>query len=893
MAKKAFIGFNRGLISRLAIARADLKRYAFSAETMVNWIPRVLGSMMLRPGLKYIGTAWSSTARFLRFIFSTDDTALVEITDTGVRFWVDEAVITRESVSTTITNGSFITDLSGWTDNDEAGAVSSWSAPGYMQLLGTGTNAAIRDQLVTVGLNANIEHALRIVIARGPVTLRVGSTVGGDEYVSETDLATGYHSIAFTPTGDFNIRLMSRLARIVWVDSCTKESAIPVLLPDPAITGTADRNAITYDQSGDVLFLSVPGYRQRRIERRATRSWSVVQYESLDGPFRVENTGPITITPSALTGNITLTASASLFKSTNVGSLYRLTSSGQTVTANISGANNFTNGIRVTGVGESRRFSISITGTWVATVTLQRSIGVSGNWEDVNGESWTANTAETYADELDNQIVYYRIGVKAAAFTSGTVVCTLVYTLGSITGVARVTDFTSGTSVGAEVLTDLGDTTATDVWAEGAWSDRRGWPTAVTLAEGRLCWAGKNGFWASISDAYDEFDPDFEGDAGPISRTIGSGPVDTINWLLPMQRLMLGAEGAEFSVKSTTFDEPLTPTNLSIKETSTQGSKSSQAVKVDGRGIFVQRSQVRLYELSYSVEINDYVCGDLTELVPEIGEPSIVMIAVQRQPDTRIHCVRSDGTVAILVYDSAENVKAFCEVETDGEIVDVVVLPGDVEDSVYYVVRRTINGSTVPYLEKWALESECRGGTLNKNIDSHTLYSGAATTVITGLSHLEGEEVVAWGDGVDFSPTTAGVQTTFTVASGQITLPTAVSSAIVGLPYTGSWKSTKLAHLSADGVSINERKRISRLGFILADTHSKGIYFGDELDLTKMDSLPDYEAEALVDYDTVHESYDHDLTAFPGRWGADTRLCLMALSPRPATVLAAVAEIDG
>ena len=37
--------------------------------------------------------------------------------------------------------------------------------------------------------------ALRIVIERGPVTLRVGSTASGDEYINETVLRTGTHSL--------------------------------------------------------------------------------------------------------------------------------------------------------------------------------------------------------------------------------------------------------------------------------------------------------------------------------------------------------------------------------------------------------------------------------------------------------------------------------------------------------------------------------------------------------------------------------------------------------------------------------------------------------------------------------------------------------------------------
>ena len=78
--------FNRGLISPLALARTDIERTALSAETMTNWMPRNLGSMSLRPGSKYIGaTASNNAAKFIPFIYSQSDTALVEITDVLMR----------------------------------------------------------------------------------------------------------------------------------------------------------------------------------------------------------------------------------------------------------------------------------------------------------------------------------------------------------------------------------------------------------------------------------------------------------------------------------------------------------------------------------------------------------------------------------------------------------------------------------------------------------------------------------------------------------------------------------------------------------------------------------------------------------------------------------------
>src|SRR3546814_7919587 len=97
--------------------------------------------------------------------------------------------------------------------------------------------------------------------------------------------------------------------------------------------------------------------------------------------------------------------------------------------------------------------------------------------------------------------------------------------------------------------------------------------------------------------------------------------------------------------------------------------------------------------------------------------------------------MRVDGTVAVLIYQPAEEVKCWVEVETDGDVEDIVVLPGTREDAVYYLVKRTIDGNTKRYLEKWAMESECQGASLNKQADSFLAYSGVAISTITGLDH--------------------------------------------------------------------------------------------------------------------------------------------------------------
>lgn len=865
----ALLSFNRGILSRLGLARIDLNRTAMSAEEMTNWMPRTLGSMMLRPGWQYISdTRNDAAAKLFSFVFSTDDTAQLEITAGILRIRIDDVLLARAAVTAAVTNGTFTSDISGWTDSDESGGVSAWSTGGYASLLGDGSAAAILDQQVTVN-EVNTEHALRIVIQRGPVILRVGSTSGGDDYVSETTLGTGTHSLSFAPTGNFHIRLLNRRSFAVLVDSVTVETSGTLELTVPYLA--ADLSLIRMSQSGDILYVACYGYQQRKIERRTTRSWSVVLYESETGPFRNVNTTTTTITPSALTGTITLTASGALFRTTSVGSLYRIQSTGQTVTQSINAQDVFSDPIRVVGVEDQREFAIKITGTFTATVTLQYSVSEPGSWVDV--ETYTGAESTSYDDGLDNQIIYYRIGVKSGDFTSGSLVVSLIFTSGSITGVAKVIAYTSATVVDAVVLTDFGATTASSDWWESTWSDRRGWPSAVALYEGRLWWFGKDKSIGSITDAFEDFDDEYEGDAGPINRSIGEGPVDSICWVLPMQRLIIGTQGAEFSARSSSFDEPLTPSNFNIKPASTQGSKLVNAVRVDSMGVFVQRSGQRLYQLAYNLDQNDYRSEDLSMCAPDLNEAGIIHIAVQRQPDTRVHCVRSDGTVAVLVFDSGENVTCWVEVETDGEVEDVCVMPGTSEDAVYYVVNRA--GGR--YIEKWAMESECRGGTLNKQADSFVVYSGAATTTITDLGHLEGKAVVVWGAGKDLGA--------FTVSGAQITgLAEAVTDAIVGIGYSARFKSAKQSFGAAMGTPLNQRKRIDHVGLILADTHYQGIEYGRDFDT--MDSLPLIDNYEETPIDTVWEEFDRDMIAFPGEWSTDSRICLRATAPRPCTVLA-------
>ncbi|PAP94526.1 hypothetical protein [Mesorhizobium wenxiniae] len=894
------LAFNRGLVSTSALTRVDVDRIRLSAEIMENWLPKTAGSMFLRPGFGYLGSSRNNAfAIDIPFVAATDDTAQIEFADGKMRVRIDDVLISRVVVATTISNSNFATSAS-WTDGSTSGGTLTFGGSGLiLNAVNVGGLALCRRQIAVAGGDVNKEHALSISVTRGPVTFRCGSTSGGDEYVPETTLRTGAHSLAFTPTGDFHVQFQSDLDIDKIVASCQVASSGTMELDIPYVA--ADLPFVRWDQSADVLFLACDGYQQRRIERRGTgTSWSIALYQPETGPFFGARSAKVKLKVASTSGNTTLTADKPFFKSTHVGAIFRLFNEGVNQSFKLGASGAYTEPFRVTGVVgtdyNDRNWFWTATGTWVGTMNWQRSFdGPEQGYKTFRKEKSsgaidiTANAAnQENRDDDDNAIIWYKVGFADGAYTSGTATMAITYDGGGSYGVCRVTGFTSSTEVSVEVLDRFGTTDYTENWQEGIWSDKQGWPGAVAFDKGRLGWAGKSRFIFSVTDDYENFDPDYEGDAGPINRTLGSGPVDTINFMLSLSRPIIGTPGAEFSIKSTSFDEPLTPQNAQAGTPSTQGSRQGvAAAKIDGRGIFAQRSGKRLFELVFSPDTYEYSPRDLTLLCPDLtGSAKVVGMATQRQPDTRAHFWLDDGSVVVLTYEPTEDVTCWSRISAGGSgfVEGVSVLPGEDEDQVFYRVRRTVSASTVRYLEKMAMESECVGGTVNKQADSFIIVPAVTGTAVTGLSHLEGLGVVAWGAGKYLGA--------YTVSGGSITLSAAVTAAdvLVGLPYTALYKSTKLAYAASAGTALSQIKRVNYVGLIMGLVHNDGIEVGR--DFTNMDRLPRLYQGRPVTADEIFTDYEEPATAFGGEWKPDSRLCIRATAPKPCVLNAAVVTVE-
>ena len=85
----------------------------------------------------------------------------------------------------------------------------------------------------------------------------------------------------------------------------------------------------------------------------------------------------------------------------------------QVTATSITAENTFTDAVDIFGL-----FNLSISGTWVGTVTLQRSFDFGATWVDVT--TYTANIQD--AGDEPEKLVVYRAGIKTGEYTSGTAV---------------------------------------------------------------------------------------------------------------------------------------------------------------------------------------------------------------------------------------------------------------------------------------------------------------------------------------------------------------------------------------------------------------------------------------------------------------------------------------
>lgn len=418
------------------------------------------------------------------------------------------------------------------------------------------------------------------------------------------------------------------------------------------------------------------------------------------------------------------------------------------------------------------------------------------------------------------------------------------------------------------------DATVTPPEAQTPFTGANNYPGAVSYFEQRRAFAGTNSkpqnIWLTCSATESNLNysiPTQDNDA--ITVRIAAREANTIRHLVPLSDLVLLTSGGEWKCSSGSADA-LTPTTIQVKPQSYMGANNVQPVVTGNSILYAQDRGARVREISYSWEAQTYRSLDASIMAPNLFDGyTIEDMAYMRSPFQVLWAVRSDGTLLGLTYVPDQQVMAWHQHSTDGSVESVCVIAEDNEDVLYAVVQRSINGSTVRYVER--LHSRLFADIEDAFfVDSGLTYDGAPATTISGLDHLEGETVSALADGA--------VVTNLTVTSGDITLPAAASLVHVGLPITAQLETLPLALETQAG----GQGRVKNANIAFMRVHrSSGISVGPDTN-----TLIEYKQRTAEPYGSppALKSDEIEITLSP-KWSRGGQLVVQHTTPLPLTVV--------
>jgi hypothetical protein len=518
--------------------------------------------------------------------------------------------------------------------------------------------------------------------------------------------------------------------------------------------------------------------------------------------------------------------------------------------------------------------------------TLIDDIIINGPFMDHNVETTTANPSHKSVGQTTTVTFSSTTGINSNQGFLSTDVGRLLHVKD---GHLKITSVTSTTVVVGTVIIDLGiSSSAVTDFALGSFSDTTGYPACVTFFEQRLVFAGTTTqpqtLFFSRSADYENFDDKYHetvADDDAIVYTIASNQVNAIRFLTATRTLIIGTAGGEFAVNGAGVGEAITPTNILINKQSNHGAANVDGIAVGNATLFLQRAKRKIRELAYNFDVDGYVAPDLTILAEHITESGITQMAYQEEPNSIIWCVRTDGQLLGFTYQREQQVTAwhrhiFGGSFSSGNAVceSVEVLPTDnSEYQVWVIIKRTINGATKRYVEYLHnLDFDETDDTSFNYLDSQLAYDGSATTTISGLDHLEGEEISILADG--------STHPNKTVSSGAIILDRSSTKVKVGLPYTSLLQTMRIDAGADNGTSQSKTKRIYEITARLYE--SIGIEIGPDLD--NMERIPFRSSANAMNSGVNVFTGDKDIE-FRGNYETDGFIFVRQTQPLPLTIL--------
>lgn len=394
---------------------------------------------------------------------------------------------------------------------------------------------------------------------------------------------------------------------------------------------------------------------------------------------------------------------------------------------------------------------------------------------------------------------------------------------------------------------------------------------ASTINKPQNIWMTRSGTESAMSYSLPVRDDD------RVAFRVAAREANAIRHIVPLSELLLLTSSGEWRVASVNSDA-VTPTSISVRPQSYVGANNVQPVVVNNTTIYCAARGGHARELSYNWQANGFVTGDLSLRAAHLFDDlDILDMAYAKAPQPIVWCVSSSGKLLGLTYVPEQQIGAWHQHDTDGVFESCAVVAEGNEDRLYVVVRRTVNGRQVRYIERMA----SRQFTSQADaffVDSGLTYAGAPASRISGLGHLEGKIVSILADGAVHPPRR--------VKGGAVDLDAAASKVHIGLPISAQVQTLPVAIQQLDGgFGQGRRKNVNKIW--LRVYRSSGIWAGpsaDQLTEFKPRTNEPYGAPPALKSDEIE-------LVLSAQWGVSGQVFVRQADPLPLTLVSMSAEV--
>ena len=507
----------------------------------------------------------------------------------------------------------------------------------------------------------------------------------------------------------------------------------PVLsggLPYEIVTtyAAADLPLLNFWRDADVMWIGRGGTKKiGRLAHSGPTSWSLTDQAFSEGPFLPENADRnFTISYNAVTGAVTLTASAPLFDASHVGSLWRIRHPSGALPHNQWEADtNYAAAARVRNDGK-----------------VYQANSVSALWSGFGAPTHDYGTASD--GRLD--WIYLHDGA----------------------GVVEITGFTSDMVVTGQVRRTLpyAPSQVTSFWSEGAFSGRRGYPEIGHIVQERHLLGGTPSEISMLNFSELGSAAGFRERSGlgvilatnAFRRALTNENASYVRWIAGRSLLLVGTEDEEYVVTGVTDGEGISALSARARSISNFGAARANIVTIGSATLFIQKGRREIREMVAEEVGEGYKPAALAELAQHLTAQGLVGLAVVDGPPTLVFAWDRAGQLRCMTYDRAQKLVAWQRVTLGGAYQGrppfvescAPFRRADGQQVLRLAVLRTINGVTRRFIE----EMQPRFDKLTMRpddaifLDCCGIYDGwnadaARSLTLTGADWTAGQSVTA------------------------------------------------------------------------------------------------------------------------------------------------------